>query len=150
MIVGNTHSTCPAFSCGKSQYKKSNSVLPSSERKGSGHSVLNDISSRYDVRNMSAPEMRKMAQELYDNHIIGLKEMGVLVLLPLEAVQTECGLSFRPLDSDTQKFDYISNIEGAISFAKTRGEKGTEYLEKALSILKSIEAARKHAINVSA
>ena len=113
-------------------------------------SPIHKFAPKYDVRNISAPGMRELGQELYDNGTIGLKELGALTLLPMEAVSSEKGMELRPVQSSEHKFDMISNLEGALEFDKNRGAEGREVLENALGVLKMMDAARKGPVNVMA
>lgn len=150
MNVSGVESNFPITSSSERQPSSSHPVSQTQKRNISENSVLNDIASRYDIRKMSAPEMRRMAQELYDHNVIGLKELGVLTFMPMEAVQTEHGITYRPLSSNTLRFDYISNLEAALEFKKSLGSKGDEILEKTLAVLKKIEAAGDNHLNVRA
>lgn len=125
------------------RYTQSQPSSAVTQEKQSTASPIHKLARKYDVRNLSAPDMRELGQELYDNGTIGLEELGVLTLLPIEAVNTENGMVFRPVQSDEHKFDFISNLEGALESNKNRGARGTEVMENALGVLKMMEAAGK-------
>lgn len=44
---------------------------------------LHQLASRYDLHNMTPPEMKELSQELYNNGAIGLTELGILTLVPI-------------------------------------------------------------------
>lgn len=111
-------------------------------------SPIHEVAQKYDVRNMSAPEMREMAKELYDNGIISGMEMGLLVLFPMEVFRNAAGdiINMRPSQSDT-KLDFLENIKGALQFRKDRGLE-TKYYEKILSVLEGLDSARKDPVDL--
>ena len=73
-----------------------------------------------------------------------------LPILPIEAVASNNGIELRPLQTTAQKFDYIENISGALDFAKSRGEKGYEFLESTLSVLEMLNNARNGPVDIVA
>ncbi len=113
--------------------------------------LMHKLASQYDVRNISPPEMRKLGKELYDNGSIGLTELGILTLVPIDVVKSgNRVIDAHPVESTEQKYDYIKDIEGALALAKSRGEKGYEFLESTLSVLNMLDIAKNGSVNFMA
>jgi len=115
-------------------------AAPTSAAGVSSNAVIANLTEQYDVRNMSAPEMRDMAQKLYDAGTIDLTGLGIMTMLPIEAVQSGNDIEYRPVQSNGEKFDYLSNIKDALNFVTSRGQEDKE-LEKVFDLLNRIAEA---------
>jgi hypothetical protein len=115
-------------------------AAPTSATEVSSDAVIANLAGKYDVRNMGAPEMRDMAQKLYDAGTIDLTGLGILTMVPIEAVQSDNGIEYRPVQSNGEKFDYLSNIKDALNFVTSRGQEDEE-LEKVFDLLNRIAGA---------
>lgn len=112
-------------------------------------SAYHEAAAKYDVTNMSAPELREMSQMLYDSGEIGLHELGMIQIsshFPMEKHVDSNGnvnLISPYKDDYTKKWDYLQQAKDSVEFMRSRGDKKSlENAEKILTIFEKLNTLR--------
>jgi hypothetical protein len=107
------------------------------------NNALYSAAQMYDVSNMTTNQMHAMANSLFKAGEIDLDTLGLLTLMPAEPFSDAEGnfMGFRPIQNDTEKFDYLQSIKNTIDFAKNTGNtNGIEYFEKTYEFLQKMDS----------
>lgn len=87
---------------------------------------FNNIVDKYDITNMSRNEMNEMAQDLYDNGFISLKQLGFLTLDPsrIEGVTgSDITISGWKVSTDpNKKMNFLEGLKAQADFNKMYGD----------------------------